>query len=332
MKKEIQTVVTKDGNYYLYNYQNEAELEKMIIEHSSEIFGNNIYYSNTKKRIYSKAGAGTEPDGYVIDFDKKKLYVLEIELIRHPLYNHVLPQISKFIKALENKKTYDNLVEIFQKELPLDKKMSEKEIKSIIDNREIIILIDDIGDPREECNKLFEVVNILSKLAKVKTIPFQTYIKGENYLQDHVHSFRAFTKEELEKESKKWTFKWTTVPIEKHLEKLDENLRIVFKNLSNNICCISPNIKEVYRKNWVTYQISKLGNFCTIKFSKECFKIYMKVNINNFIDEEKRTQDIKRTPAWTFDKVFTIKLNKDVDYAILLIKQAYECICKINRK
>lgn len=62
-----------------------------------------------------------------------------MELIRHSLYSHVLPQISKFITAPENKETYDKLVKIFQNELPSTKKIGEEKIKSIISNREIII-------------------------------------------------------------------------------------------------------------------------------------------------------------------------------------------------
>lgn len=333
MTKEIQTIVSKDGEYHLYNYQSEAELEEMVVEHSKNIFGENTYYFNIKKRIHSKAGFGTEPDGYVIDFEKKKLYVIEVELIKHDLRRHVIPQITNFIMALDNAETPDKLAKMFQEELPFDKKINEKEIKSIINNREIIIIIDDIGDSGEEGhNKLFEVIKYLNNHnEEIKAIPFQTYIKGENYSQDHLHSFRAFTKEELEKEAKKWTFKWTTVPVEEHLKKLDDNSKIVFKNLSNKICCIASDIKEVHRKNWVTYQISKLGNFSTIKFPKGYLEIHMKVNKDNFRDEKKITQDIKRTPAWTFDKIFIIKSQEDVDYAVYLIEQAYQCICETKK-
>lgn len=42
---------------------------------------------------------------------------------------------------------------------------------------------------------------------------------------------------------------------------------------------------------------------------------------------EMKEEDIKGTPAWTFDKVFRIKSSEDVDYAISLIEQAYQCIC-----
>mgnify|MGYP001591711423 CR=1 FL=1 len=332
MVEEESIIVTKDGKYHLYNYKDEEELEMMIVEHSLDIFGENTHYFNIQKRIHSKAGFGTEPDGYVIDFDKNKLYILEVELIRHDLKEHIMPQITTFIMALRNEKTCDELVEMFQKELPSVKKMDGKKIRSIISNREIIILIDNIGDQNlsGEPNKLFEVVNILSEhKEKVKVIPFQTFIKGDVFSQDHIHSFKSFTKEELEKESKKWTFKWSTVPVEKRLEKLDDNLKEIFIELGGKICSLADNIKEEHPKSgYTTYQISKLKNFCAIKFPKGYLEVHIKVNKNKFTDPKKITKDTPRTTNWTFDKVFTIKSKADINYAISLIEQAYQCVCE----
>jgi len=42
------------------------------------------------------------------------------------------------------------------------------------------------------------------------------------------------------------------------------------------------------------------------------------------------TKDIKRTLAWTFDKAFIIKSQKDVDSAIYLIEQAYNLFVKLT--
>ena len=324
-------IVTKDGKYHLYEYKNEEELGKMILEHSSEIFGKNICYFEIKKKIKSKSGFGTIPDGYVIDFDKKKLYIIEFELISHDLRKHILPQITSFIMALENENSQEELVEIFEEELNSSNKVTRNDIKSIVANFGIIILIDEVGDPMTEINPLLEIVNFLSKHGEVIAIPFQTYIKGSIFSQDHIHLFKSFTKEELEKESKKWTFKWVDVPAEKNINKLDDDSKIIFEKLREKICNLSQNIKEVHRHNWITFQISKLGNFCTIKFPKGKLEIYLKAN-KNFKDEKKMTKDIKRTPSWTFDKVFTIKSHTDIDYAISLIEQAYQCICKLKNK
>src|SRR3989344_5779551 len=140
MLGEESIIVTKDEKYHLYSYENEIELERMIVEHSSEIFGKNTKYFN-KRKIESKSGFGTIPDGYVIDFDKKKLYIVEVELIRHDLRKHILPQIASFIMALQNKSSQEKLVKIFEEELASFYKITREELKTIVTNYGIIILI-----------------------------------------------------------------------------------------------------------------------------------------------------------------------------------------------
>lgn len=114
--------------------------------------------------------------------------------------------------------------------------------------------------------------------------------------------------------------KWTTVPVEKHLNKLNDNSKEIFKKLSKKICRIATDIKEVHRKNWIIYHIFLLKNFCTVKVKKDLLKIYMKVNKDTFIDKKGITKDIKRTPSWTFDNVFIIKSEDNTDYAVSLIE------------
>jgi len=318
--EDMQVVLTSTGKYSLYEYKDEKELDDMIAEHSSEIFGNDSQYFNIKMKIKSKAGLGTIPDGYVIDFRKRKLYVIEVELIRHDLCRHILPQIATFTMALENENSIKMLVDMFLEELPENKKLQRSDLELIVKNRGILIIIDDIGDPNKQTNQLLEVVDYLSKQT---TIPFQTYTKGTELSDDHIHSFKSFSKDELEKESKKWTFKWKTSSREKLLQDSTEDLKHLFDKLSECICCL-PNVKEVCRKKWITYQISALKNFCTVKVLKDALEIHMKVNKNKFIDEKNITKNVERTPAWTFDKCFTINSQEDVDYAIVLIEQAYQ--------
>ena len=49
-----------------------------------------------------------------------------------------------------------------------------------------------------------------------------------------------------------------------------------------------------------------------------------------FSDEKGIVKSIKRTPAWTFDKVFNIGSMGDLDYAVTLVEQAYMSITKNN--
>lgn len=328
---EKPVIVTKNGVYHLYNYQNENDLERMVVEHATEIFGNDTVYFDLKRKISSKSGFGTIPDGYVIDLKQDKLYLIEVEFISHSLKRHVLPQITNFIMALDNEQTVSKLVEEFYKELPKSQKIDKERLKSIVNNWGVIIVIDEVGDPMKEINPLLEIVNFLSKHGEVKAIPFQTYCKNGKLTDDHVHSFKSFTKEELEQEAKKWTFKWETVSVEKHLEKTSDNIKNVFIELGEKICCIASEIKEVHRKKWTTYQLSALKNFCTVKILNDSLEVNLKMDDSIFKDRKGIARSIDRTPAWTFDKVLNVSSEKEIADAIPLIEQAYKSIT-INKK
>jgi predicted transport protein len=323
---EKPVIVTKDGVYHLYNYQNENDLERMVVEHATEIFGSDAVYFDLKRKISSKAGFGTIPDGYVIDLKQDKLYLIKVELIRHSLKRHVLPQITNFIMALDNEQTVSKLVEEFYRELPESQKINKDRLQSIVKNWGVIIVIDEVGDPMKEMNPLLEIVNFLSKHGEVKAIPFQTYCKNGKLTDDHVHSFKSFTKEELEQEAKKWTFKWETVSVEKQLEKTSDDIKDIFIKLGKEICCIAPEVKEVHRKKWTTYQLSALKNFCTVKVLNDSLEVNLKMDQPIFKDRKGIARNITRTPSWTFDKVLNISSENEISDAIYLIEQAYQSI------
>lgn len=322
--EEIQVIITKDGKYYLHNYKSEAELERMIIEHSSEIFGKDALYLNLKKKIASMKGTSGIPDGFLIDFENNKFYIIEIELSVHEIVSHISNQLIRFKVAMNNADTKTQLTKdvynkILEEKLCQNKKIDLKYLQEVINQKfGIFIIIDDVSE------QLAEIVSALSQDGtEVIAIPFETYVDPEN---NYIHKFRSFTKDALERESKKWTFKWTTIPVEKHLDKTSGYIRTIFSQLSKEICCL-PNVKEKSRKGWVTYQTSPLKNFCTIKILPNCLEVHLKSN-KEFKDERGITKNIKRTSAWTFDRVFTINSRGDIKYALYLIKQAYACICR----
>ena len=323
---EKPVILTQNGTYHLYKYKNENDLERMVVEHSDEIFGKNTIYFDLKRKISSKAGRGTIPDGYVIDLQQNKLYLIEVELISHSLMGHIQPQIAKFIMALDNEQTTAKLVDEFHKELPKSAKIDKDQLRAIVKNWGIIIVIDDVGDPMKEINPLLEVVSFLSVHGEVKAIPFQTYCKNGDITNDHVHSFKSFTKQELEQEAKKWTFKWETVSVDKHLEKTTDDIKDVFLNLGDKICCIAPEVKQVHRKKWTTYQVSALKNFCTVKVLNDSLEIHLKMDDAVYSDKKGIAKSIQRTPQWTFDKVLHIRAAHEIDDAVTLIEQAYQTI------
>ena len=62
-----------------------------------------------------KAGVVSIPDGYAIFFTspkKARWAIIEVELASHPVYEHVIPQLSKFNRGIEDSSTRKKLVEV----------------------------------------------------------------------------------------------------------------------------------------------------------------------------------------------------------------------------
>jgi len=93
-----------DGaRYKLYRPKNEDELQRIVEEHYRDIFGQDSIFFDFEPKLRSTAGIGSKPDGCVLILSPKPRWVvIETELSAHPLYEHIIPQISKFVKALEN--------------------------------------------------------------------------------------------------------------------------------------------------------------------------------------------------------------------------------------
>lgn len=120
---------------------------------------------------------------------------------------------------------------------------------------------------------------------------------------------------------------WKDGSKEKLLSNTENGLRELFKKLSRSICCL-PNVKEVVRKNWITYQTSALRNFCQVKFMKNCLQIDLKDFKNQINDPDGFSYKIKATQASTFHMRIELHNNIEMDAAFKLITQSYNEIMK----
>jgi len=124
------TILTNDGKYEPYEYKNEDELEKIVIEHSKEIFGENCLFF-PKKLIQNKFNTKTIPDGFLVDIRNKKFYIVEVERNEHDFYGHIHPQISKFRSSFKEEKTKREITEFIYAELNNENK---EKIKNLAKN------------------------------------------------------------------------------------------------------------------------------------------------------------------------------------------------------
>jgi HEPN domain-containing protein len=90
----------------------EDNLERMVVEHSDDIFGQDSIYLDKKYKLKTITGIGSIPDGFAIIFSKQpEWHIVEVELSSHDIYEHVVKQVTKFIDGIKNLNSIDNLVE-----------------------------------------------------------------------------------------------------------------------------------------------------------------------------------------------------------------------------
>lgn len=195
-------IINDSGDIYTqYTYLKEDEFEKMIVDHSSSIFGSAGIYFDIKKLIGTPKKGATIPDGYYLDLtfhNDPRLYLVEVELNSHDVYGHIGEQILRFGISSETDKykIKNHLLSAVNKDNSKKKKLSDYFVKSKYDNinelldRVIfenkpaaIIVIDEATD---------ELFNVMAQLTMAtEVIEAQTYVCGDKKL----HRFSPFKDE-----------------------------------------------------------------------------------------------------------------------------------------
>src|SRR3989338_4468105 len=91
-------IIIRNKEYSLYDFDNEAEFEKAVIENQKYLFGKDSVYVDVKRLIGYGNHRGI-PDAFLFDFyDAKKpqLYIIENEIASHDAYSNITEQIARF--------------------------------------------------------------------------------------------------------------------------------------------------------------------------------------------------------------------------------------------
>lgn len=104
----------------------------MAKEHTQDIFGEQSIYLDRKQKLKSLSGIGSIPDGYALILaDKPYWYIVEVELSSHNVFEHVVPQVSKFIAGIKNLATQKVVVDVIYEQISANEEL-KKQIKSKI--------------------------------------------------------------------------------------------------------------------------------------------------------------------------------------------------------
>lgn len=133
-------LIAQEKRFIKTPFDNEAEIEKVVIDNYEYLFGPNSIYL-PKALIKTADGAGTIPDGFAIDIEQRKWYLVEAELIHHHLWNHIAPQVTKQLLAINQiyaKKAIEDLaVEQYQRLNITEEKFTDLGIAAI-DVRKVV--------------------------------------------------------------------------------------------------------------------------------------------------------------------------------------------------
>jgi hypothetical protein len=109
---------TSKHHYHSWPFDKEAELEAVIAEVKTTLFGESRIYLDLKKLIGEKGKTQNIPDGYLIDLSSPKrpvLYVVEVELGKHDPLRHIAQQLLNF--SLSFKSTPQKMKTILREHL-----------------------------------------------------------------------------------------------------------------------------------------------------------------------------------------------------------------------
>ena len=324
--------------YELYEYRREEELESRVSKLVEFVFGPKALYIDIRQRMASKARKINVTDGVLLQLrkGKSKLWVVEHELSSHDLYSHVQPQILGFIRSLRNPQTlrevqlalYEEIradvtkEKVFREFLGLDKDMFFFLDRVLHRKCGIVIVIDEITP------QLTEICEDFARYADVKVIEFKTYQREGKEIY-HFNPFKAEELVEVKKPGKReypeYRRSWRA-----RLEWADASTRDLVHQLIERIESELPGISHLPKYRWYYFYKGKAPTsrslFAVLLAKKRGLHVRIRIDPSRFEDRLNVTKQYK---GWFFrireeERGFSIKSPEELNYALELIKQAYD--------
>lgn len=282
-------------------FEKEKPLHDLIENNLEEIFGLKV------------VGGEFEIEGYFLDtlgFDQEANSFVIIEYKRDK-NNSIVDQGLHYMQLLLTHKAnfvlaYNNH---FGKNLEI-KDFDWSQIRVIFIARSFTVYQQGAANFENFPIELWEVSRYQNDLININQI--QTKKKAES-ITKYIES--AETKQ-IAKEVKTYT-------VEDHLAKSSEKIQELFKKLQREIFEIDDRILEKPVLTYVGYKI-RYQVFCSVHFFKDKLKIYIRCNK---IDDPKKvfkkvpdSYKWGKTSLWYWD----LKDEKEIDYAMTVIRQGYE--------
>jgi len=191
-------ILLKDGiKYFPYSYKDENDLVDMVEEHFEEIFGKNTLYFDPQT-LKTSIGIEARTDGLILSLTDNIWHIVEVELAKHSLHKHVIPQITKFNMAYQRPETRKKITENLYRTIRQDPQKTAivkimkvedlfKTLTEIIETKPTITIIIDQKTP--------EIEPLCQSLPfPTQTIEFATYTRENVGLGVHIHQFEQISR------------------------------------------------------------------------------------------------------------------------------------------
>ena len=313
----------------------EREFHPMVRSCSKEIFGKDSLYFDVRHVLRTASGIGSIPDAYVISLSRKEWYVVENELASHPIYDHIVKQLTKFINGIRNQNVRSQIIDMLYEEINKDtvlratvqKHIGSTDIyhflsKLVSKSPRIVIIID------QKTSEIEEACRVLKYQPDI--IEFKTYVR-ENAENVHAHLFEPIYFQEMTLEENKRSSAskkaWKTrkfgvgIPAEEQINKIvNIQAREIARKLREEIKNISENIEERTTKDHINFWVSG-SIFASIYPEKNGFCFDVKIPPNQLSIKNLDVRENKSRPKWSF---ITIKKKIELNLLIEAARQAYE--------
>lgn len=155
----------------------EEEFEEEVKNNSKRLFGEKTIYLDTKKKIQSISLGGAIPDGILFDLkdpEDIKFYLVEVELAAHSFYEHIFPQITKFLAFYKNPASENDLIERIHSFIIKNQDI-EREFKNLLGGRELYKSIKDAVENNQKI--LLMLDNKKPEIEEVRRVYTDTWDK-----------------------------------------------------------------------------------------------------------------------------------------------------------
>jgi len=311
-----QVILRDDEKYFKSKYSKEEELEKLFAKNYQKIISENSYWIPLKKQLKSKRFMNFKHsigDGFLLVWENPTtptLYITEVELERHDINRHILPQLGNFISFIQSS-TLEELnevrnflyTEIKQNQVIFNKirKDSKKEVYEILDNAiddlQILLVIDRVTP---------ELSIGLSQIEKTINIKIRK-IEVSRFVSDNKKEIIFFTDSEYIDFEDKENKEMNIYSIGYHLDNKPEKITNIVRDIMN--FAKEKNLKISPMKLYIGFFKGKRMLFSLV-VRKNSVVLYSKVKLKELKADNLNARDVSNIGHYTHHLPTEIVINE----------------------